>query len=151
MIPAENNLYTPESVAKSLKFLTDALNWQDTPNFITFNSFVMPTEVNTEIEFDWDNTITIPRQAFLAQLHYDLAAYYFFKENYSVAIPYLISTKHYMQNIEKDVEFLSVKSSTLEGFLIATNSKNGHIYNLTKQLKISVVNQFVVMFNIKLE
>lgn len=140
-------LYTPESIDKSLKFLIDALSWDETPNFIAYDSFIMPTEVNSEIKFEWGNAVAIPKQEFQAQLHYDLATYNFFKENYSIAIPYFISTMQCMINNSKLIGFLTVNSKVLEGFLIASNSKNGHTYSLTKQLKISIVSQFVVNTN----
>lgn len=140
-------MYAPETIEKSLKFLMDALNWEETPNFISYNSFIMPTEINAEIEFDWDKTVTIPREEFLAQIHYDLATYNFYKENYLIAIPYFTNTMKCINDIQKTIGFLNVKNLHLEGFLIASNSKNGHKYNLTKQLKISIVSHFVVSLN----
>lgn len=144
MGPAENPAFTPEGVEKSLNFLINALNWDEMPNFVTINSFVMPTEINTELQFEWDNTIPIPKEEFQAQIHYDLATYYFFKENYDIAIPYFINATKHMNEVQQSIGFLTVKSSTLEGFLIASNSKNGHRYSLTKQLKSSIVTHFVV-------
>lgn len=146
IVPTESIIYPLETIEKSLKFIMDALNWDETPNFVTFESFRMPTEIITDVEFEWDKTISIPREEFQAQLNYDLATYNFFKENYIIAIPYFMSTMKCINEIDNSIGFLRVKSSHLEGFLIASNSKNGHKFSLMKQLKISIVSHFVVNF-----
>lgn len=142
----ENLPCSPEGLDKSLKFLSDVLNNVNVPNLITFQCFVMPTEINSEIQFDWECSVSISKDEFHAQIYYDLAIYNFYKESYGIAKTYFLNTLQCLEAITECKGFSTVKSDALEGFLIACNAKAGYKYNLTKQLKISILNQFMVGF-----
>lgn len=106
---------------------------------------MMPTEINSEIQFDWELSVPISKDEFHAQIYYDLAIYYFFKETYCVAKTYFLNTLQCIGAIAENTGFATIRNSALEGFLIACNAKIGYKYNLTKQLKISILNQFMVV------
>lgn len=104
----------------------------------------MLTEDNTEIRNDWTHGLPVSKEEFSAQITYDLAVFYFFKENYEMATSYFTSCARFFKNVVNKTGFLSIDWNELQGYLLACNTTMEGTNNLLQQLHISIANQYMV-------
>ncbi|KAJ8912846.1 hypothetical protein NQ315_007978 [Exocentrus adspersus] len=138
-----NFMCSPENIKKSVLFLTDAMNWEILPTILTFECFVLPTEANDFLQFQWDNCLSISKDEFCAQINFDLGTLFFYKEEYEQAKPYFSHCLECLTVTSKVNEFLDVDRQMLETYINACcGSPEISKRNLLEQLNLSIVNQY---------
>ncbi|KAF5274403.1 hypothetical protein FQA39_LY07283 [Lamprigera yunnana] len=139
---------SPQNIQKSICFLIDVLTKYRAPTFLTFNCFTMPKEDTENIEHNWNNSLPIVNEEFFCQIAYDLAEFYFFKENYEAASSYFNNCLQYYKSIEHHIGYLTITLKKLDGYLLACSVSTEKSYSLLLQLQNSVINQYMGILNI---
>ncbi|XP_017782006.1 PREDICTED: integrator complex subunit 8 [Nicrophorus vespilloides] len=148
----ENMMCTPENIEKSLNFLISALQWEHVPPMLGYNCFVLLTEGSRETQFEWNEAVPISKEEFKSQIHYDLGAFYFYKENYETAFKNFKQSVNYFKEIKDNKGFCSVDYDCLESYLFACNySENSGNISLLQQMSNSIVNQYTGILNILIQ
>lgn len=140
-------LVTPELTLASVNFLTAILSLNRTPRLLTFDTFVMLNEDTRTVEQEWHKSVELSRYEFESQLHYDLACYYFHRENYEHAKQHFVKCSECFYSLDADAEFqyASFDVNCLNGFLCACNVPvDGYVPGLLQQMNASVANQYMV-------
>ncbi|XP_031329451.1 integrator complex subunit 8-like [Photinus pyralis] len=143
--PDDSIIHSPQNVQKSVCFLTDILAKGCVPHLITYDCFATLKEDSLLVENNWDRSTPISKDEFYAQISYDLAEFYFFKENYETATSYFNNCMQYYNSISHKTGFLNVNSKKLEGYCLACScSATDTSLSLLQQLHMSTVNQYMV-------
>lgn len=141
----ESQIFTHDNIKKSLDFLNLVLTWKTLPNMLTFDCFLVLTENNSNIEFDWSKVVPVSKDEYFSQIHYEVAMYYFFKEDYEQATAHFINSMECYKNNRDISGFMTFSLPTLESYLVACNTQTNNSKNtLLHQLRISVAFQFTV-------
>lgn len=140
---------SPENIARSVSFLTESLDWDSVPSLPTSACFNIPAEDHTCITHDWTLACLVAKEEFHAQIIYDLATLYFYRQDYAVAKQYFLMCLQNFQKVSaaKNSGFIAIDADTLRGYLSALDGGGGAAPNLTQQLHSSVVNQYTVSFD----
>uniref|UniRef100_A0A1Y1MIK6 INTS8 TPR repeats domain-containing protein n=1 Tax=Photinus pyralis TaxID=7054 RepID=A0A1Y1MIK6_PHOPY len=147
--PDDSIIHSPQNVQKSVCFLTDILAKGCVPHLITYDCFATLKEDSLLVENNWDRSTPISKDEFYAQISYDLAEFYFFKENYETATSYFNNCMQYYNSISHKTGFLNVNSKKLEGYCLACScSATDTSLSLLQQLHMSTVNQYMGILNI---
>lgn len=133
-----------ENTQKSICFLTKVLESERIPNLLTFDCFIALREDKEEIKNDWNRSVPICKEEFYAQISYDLAVFYFFKENYEAANSYFSKCMQYYNADIKKTGFLNINYQELSGYLLALANTVEGTDNLLQQLHFSILNQYMV-------
>lgn len=133
-----------ELVEQTVNFLKSTLSWDNIPGMLTFDCFKLPTETN-DLEFDWNQTQTISAEEFGAQINYDLATYFFYKEDYNLAREHFTKCMTCFKSMKDSNGFISFDAKVLEVYARACNgASDSSKSNLHEQLSMSIVNQYTV-------
>lgn len=136
-----------ENIDKTLLFLNDCLSWTEIPGMLTFDCFQLPTETNDKCECDWTKVVDISKEELFAQINYDLATFYFYREDYILAKEKFAQCLKYYNSVENINGFLDLDEETLTVYVKACNCfVEGSKGNLLEQLNSSIVNQYKVSF-----
>lgn len=129
---------------ESVDFLKKVLDWDNIPGMLTFDCFKLPTETN-DLEFDWLQTHSISVEEFGAQINYDLATYFFYKEDYNSAREHFTKCMTCFEAIKGSNSFINFDRNMLEVYFQACNgAADASKANLYEQLSMSIVNQYTV-------
>lgn len=145
----QESLFSLENVGKSVEYLNSVLTWPTLPRMLSFDCFLVLTEDNPNVEFDLNCAKTLNKEEYLAQINYDLATFYFFKEEYDSASKHFMDAMKYFKALKNPAGFMTLNLPTLESYLMACNTKgNGHKNTLLHQLRISVASQLTGLLSI---
>ncbi|KAF5275218.1 hypothetical protein FQR65_LT04252 [Abscondita terminalis] len=146
--PDDSLIRSPQNVQKSICFLIDVLTKYEVPNFLTFDCFTMLKEDTENIQNNWNNSVPISNEEFFCQIAYDLAEFYFFKENYEAAASYFNNCMQYYKSIDNSIGYLNINLKKLEGYRLACNATFDRSESLLQQLHNSTINQYMGILNI---
>ncbi|XP_030752565.1 integrator complex subunit 8 [Sitophilus oryzae] len=145
MSPADENIICcPDNIKKTVTFLTDALQWEEIPLMLTYDCFNMPTETNEALQFEWTKGKKVSRDEFCAQICFDLATFFFYREEYDFAKQQFAQCLNFFNSIIGQNGFATIDTDLLNMYMRACDS-TADLQNksLTEQLNNSIVNQFV--------
>lgn len=145
----ENLIFSQENMKKCEDFLNNILKSDKIPNMITFTCFPALTESSSNIEFKWSQSISISKEEFLSQIHYELAIYYFYREDYNQAKIHFTNSMENYKNTYNNVGFLTISLPVLESYIVACDPQSNMKNTLLHHLRISVATQFTVSFSLK--
>lgn len=139
----DNAIRSPDNVTKSILFLTETLSWVSIPPLPTSKCFTIPSEDHTAVEHNWTHAIPISKEEFYAQIIYELATLYFYRQNYTIAKQYFFMCLQNVQKLGNVSGFVVIEADMLHGYLNALDGESGK-ESLTQQLHLSVVNHYTV-------
>lgn len=140
-----NIICTMENTEESLQFLLESLTWSNIPPMITYNCFESLTETSTNTQLNWEQVVPISKEEFEAQVNFDVAVFYFFKEQYDLALKHFKTSIDSLKSIKNPAGFCTLDKDALDNYILACNGKSP---SLMQQLNTSVVNQYIGILNI---